>query len=75
MVKYIIKRVLYSILILFCVSLIIYLLMRMLPMDYVDRKFAAQIGKTIQEEDVLRFKQLYGLADNSFGGIIKGYFG
>lgn len=75
MVKYIIKRVLYSILILFFVSLILYLLMRMLPADYVDKVVAAQSGaKTLSEEQIQHIKELYGLADSSFGGIIKGYF-
>lgn len=75
MLKYIIKRVLISILILFGVSLIIYFFMRMLPMDYIDAKFAAQVSQgVISPEDILRIKELYGLADNSFWGIIKGYF-
>lgn len=75
MVKYIIKRVLYSILILFFVSLILYLLMRMLPVDYITQKYSGQtqIG-LISEEELERIKALYGLADNSFGGIIKGYW-
>ena len=38
MVKYIVKRLLLSILILFGVSIIIYALARMMPTDYVDQQ-------------------------------------
>ena len=44
MVKYIIKRILYSILILFFVSVLIYFLVRCLPTDYIDNKFAEKLG-------------------------------
>lgn len=75
MVKYVIKRLLYAILILFVVSLIIYVLVRCLPNDYIDNKFADKLlTNEISEEDILRIKELYGLADNSFWGIISGYF-
>lgn len=76
MVKYILKRILYSILILFFVSLILYLVMRMLPTDYVDRSFQSQLDNgAITKADIQHIKELYGIADNSFGGIIKGYWG
>ena len=75
MVKYIVKRILYSILILFVVSMLIYGLVRLMPNDYVDNKLQSQISQgVIKEEDVQRTKELYGLADNSFKGIVKGYF-
>ena len=75
MAKYVIKRLLYSLLILFVVSLAIYGLVRCLPNDYIDLKFADKLAqKQITEEQILDIKKLYGLADNSFGGIIKGYF-
>lgn len=75
MLKYIVKRLLLSILILFGVSLIIYFLVRMMPMSYLDTKFSAQIQVgTIKQEQVDAFKEIYGLADNSFLGILKGYF-
>ena len=45
MVKYIIKRILYSILILFFVSVLIYFLVRCLPTDYIDNKFADKLGQ------------------------------
>lgn len=75
MVKYIIKRLALSLLILFGVSLIIYFLVRLMPMNYLDTKFSAQLQQgTITQEQLNEFKALYGLADNSFGGILKGYF-
>lgn len=76
MVKYIIKRILYSILILFLVSILIYGLVRLMPNDYVENKLLPMLNQgTVSEEDITRMKELYGIADNSFGGIVKGYFG
>ena len=75
MVKYILKRVLYSILILLLVSILLYFIMRMIPNDYVDRQFAAQLAQsTITEEDFARLKELYGLNDSSFAGLWRGYW-
>ncbi len=75
MVKYIVKRILYSILILFVVSIILYILVRCLPMDYVERKFLSQATQgTISPEELYRIKELYGLADSSFVGILRGYW-
>lgn len=76
MLKYIIKRLLISVLILLGVSFIVYALVRCMPTDYIDLKYGQQaqtdgnVAQRIQE-----FKEMYGIADNSFGGIIKGYFG
>ena len=76
MTKYIIKRLLYSILILFCVSLIIYFLVRLLPTDFVTQKFRSQLDQgTVSQEDIDAMLKLYGLYDNSFTGILKGYWG
>ncbi len=76
MLKYIIKRILLSILILLGVSLIIYTLIRCMPVSFIDDKIAqlSQGGATIPQETVDNMKKLYGLEDNSFFGIIKGYF-
>lgn len=75
MLKYIIKRLLIAIVILLGVSIIIYSLVRMMPTDYIDNKYGEQLNTgSISQEDIDRFKEMYGLADNSFGGIIKGYF-
>lgn len=76
MAKYIIKRILYSILVLLLVSMLIYGLVRLLPNDYVETKLFPMLNQgTVSEEDITRMKELYGIADNSFGGIVKGYFG
>ncbi len=75
MVKYIIKRVLYSALILLIVSMLLYLLIRLLPMDYVEQKFLAQsLQGTISAEELYRIRALYGLEDSSFLGICRGYW-
>lgn len=76
MLKYILKRLGLAILILLGVSLIIYTLIRCMPVSFIDDKIAqlSQGGATIPEETVENMKKLYGLEDNSFGGIIKGYF-
>lgn len=74
MFKYIVKRLLISILILIGVSLIIYTMVRLMPNDYVDRKFATQLSTgAIKEADIQHFKELYGIGDSSFRGIVGGY--
>ncbi len=75
MLKYILKRLGMSVLILLGVSLIIYVLIRCMPVSYIDSKIAemSMNGATIPEETVQSMKALYGLDDDSFGGIIKGY--
>ncbi len=76
MVKYIVKRVLYSALILLIVSMLLYLLIRLLPMNYVEQKFLhSSLQGTIDEEELYRIKKLYGLEDDSFLGICRGYWG
>ncbi len=75
MVKYIIKRVLYSLVILLIVSMLLYLLIRLLPMDYVEQKFLSQAQQgTISEAELYRIRELYGLEDSSFLGICRGYW-
>ena len=62
MVKYIIKRILISILILFGVSVIIYTMVRLMPNDYIDHKYEAQLNQgTLKQDDIDNFKALYGL--------------
>ena len=75
MLKYILKRLAQSVLILLGVSLIIYVLIRCMPVSFIDDKVAqmSQGGSTIPEETVNAMKALYGLEDNSFLGILKGY--
>ncbi len=75
MIKYIAKRIAYSILILIGVSLIIYFLIRLMPVDFIQNKINAinQGGATVSEETVQAMYQMYGLGDNSFKGIMSGY--
>ncbi len=62
MVKYIIKRILLSIVILLGVSLILYILVRLMPTDYLETKYAEQLkNKTITEEQLLNIKKDAGL--------------
>ena len=75
MFKYIAKRLLISIVILLGVSLIIYTLVRLLPVDYIERKYSAQLQQgQMTQEQVDEYKEMYGLGDNSFKGIVGGYF-
>ena len=76
MFKYIVKRIAYSILILLGVSLIIYFLIRLMPVDFIQNKINAmnQGGATVSEETVEAMYKMYGLGDNSFAGILGGYF-
>ena len=76
MLKYIAKRIAYAILILLGVSMIIYFLIRLMPVDFIQDKINAinQGGATVSEETVNAMYEMYGLGDNSFTGILKGYF-
>ena len=77
MLKYILKRLGMSILILVGVSMIIYFLIRLMPVDFIQSKIDAmnQGGATVTEEMQESMYAMYGLGDNSFLGILKGYFG
>jgi len=76
MVKYIVKRLIMSIFILMGVSVIIYFLIRLMPVDFIQDKINAinQGGATVSEETVNAMYEMYGLGDNSLSGILKGYF-
>jgi peptide/nickel transport system permease protein len=69
------KRLGLAVLILLGVSLIIYVLVRCMPVSFIEGKIAEmnQGGATIPEETVESMKKLYGLEDDSFVGILKGY--
>ena len=76
MLKYILKRLALSVLILIGVSLIIYFLIRLMPVDFIQDKINAmnQGGATVPQETVDKMYEMYGLEANpSFFGIIKGY--
>ena len=62
MFKYIVKRILISIVILFGVSVIIYTLVRLMPTDYIDVKYSSQLQQgSMTQQDIDDFKKLYGL--------------
>ncbi len=77
MLKYILKRIGYSILVLIGVSLIIYFLTRLMPIDYVRDKVNAiqtSSGAAVSEDMVDAMYESYGLSANaSLGDIFKGY--
>ena len=79
MVKYVIKRILLSVLILLGVSMILYVLVRMMPVSFLEAKLAASLGSggsdTDYAERLAEMKAYYGLADDSFWGICTGYWG
>ncbi len=77
MLKYCIKRLLLAILILFGVSVLLYALVRCMPSNVIADKFYSAMssgGGEGTEEKLQQALALYGLDDNSFIGIIKGYF-
>lgn len=60
--KYITKRLLLCLVILFGVSIIVYTLVRLMPTDYIDQKYSAQLANgSMNQSDVDRIKKLYGL--------------
>ena len=74
MFKYIVKRLLISFVILFGVSILVYFIVRLMPADYIDQQTAAQVAQgQITKEDVQRMKELYGIGDSSFFGMLKSY--
>ena len=76
MLKYIAKRIGYSILVLLGVSLIIYFLTRLMPIDFVrDKVVAMQTGgSTVTQEMVDTMYATYGLTEDAgFLDIMKGY--
>ncbi|MBE7077774.1 MAG: ABC transporter permease [Clostridiales bacterium] len=74
MVKYIIKRLLLSIVILLGVSLILYCLVRLMPVNYLEQKLAASLGSSggdiSYEEKLKEMMAYYGLD----GSIMQGYW-
>ncbi len=62
MVKYILKRIGLSIIILLGVSVIVYFLVRLMPTDYLENKFSAQLREgTMTQEQLDDFRKKYGL--------------
>ena len=75
MLKYCIKRILLSVLILLGVSMILYLLVRCMPTSYIDTLAGSLPPGVDVEAYKMQLKEYYGLADSSFWGICKGYWG
>lgn len=72
--KYLLKRIALAALILVGVSILIYMLTMLMPADYIDNQTSAALQSgAMTKDDVQRLKELYGLGDKSFTGIIKGY--
>ena len=62
MLKYILKRIGLSVIILLGVSVIVYFLVRLMPTDYLETKFSAKLQEgTITQEQLDDFKRKYGL--------------
>lgn len=62
MLKYILKRLGLSVIVLLGVSIIIYFLVRLMPTDYLETKFSSQIQQgTITYDQLDDFKRRYGL--------------
>ncbi len=76
MVKYILKRLGLAIIILLGVSIILYFLIRLMPLDFVQQRIL-QISQNQNPEDLQALidamNKQYGLGDNSFKGIVGGY--
>ena len=85
MFKYIVKRLLLAILILLGVSVILYVLIRLTPSNFLRDQYiqtranygvdvGSEEAKAQLERELNGILAPYGLDDDSFGGIIKGYF-
>ena len=74
MPKYILKRVLISILILFFVAFIIYTMMRCLPTSYIEAKARE---RSMQPNQTLTYEEILEQLSASYGmdkGIVLGFF-
>ena len=73
MFKYIVKRLLLSILILFGISIILYVLIRLMPSDYVSNQVNKIVagGNQVTEEVIAALKEAYGLDGTWAEGYIR----
>lgn len=75
MVKYILKRILLALFILLGFSILLYALVRCMPVNWIETKYYSTHSQTESSaEDLMRIKALYGLDDESFLGVLKGYW-
>ena len=84
MLKYILKRIIISIFLLLGVSVILYVLLRCMPTDFVENRILAlvQNGGEVSEEFIQQMYHTYGLDGNIFvgyftwlGNVFQGDFG
>lgn len=75
MVKYIVKRILISLLILLGVSVFLYFMIRLMPVNFIRDNYQKTHANSYDEAQLQELLKMYGLHDNSFPGIIKGYWG
>ena len=62
MIKYIVKRLLLALIILLGVSLIIYALVMMMPVDYIETKYAEQLKSgAMDHSDIIKIKKELGV--------------
>ena len=77
MVKYIIKRLLLAIFILLLVSIFLYFLVRMMPLNAIEAKYYETHSGGDSETNIAELHAIlarYNLDDNSFLGIVKGWW-
>ncbi len=75
MVKYIVKRLLTALFILLGVSILLYAIIRLMPTNVIEANYMASHQQSDYSEEELRaILARYNLDDNSFGGIIKGWW-
>ncbi|MBQ9728061.1 MAG: ABC transporter permease [Clostridia bacterium] len=74
MVKYCIKRILIALLILFGFSVLLYFIVRLMPIDFLEDKVLGNTSIADPEAELERLKKLYGMSDSSFIGILKSYW-
>ena len=75
MFKYVVKRLLLALFILVGVSLILYIIIRIMPVNVIaDRYYATHQQSPASEEELNAILASYNLLDNSFGGICYGWW-
>ena len=76
MLKYILKRLMMSVVILVGVSIIIYFLIRLMPVDFIRDMINAinQGNATVEQDTIDKMYEMYGLSDRSLWGYFEGYF-
>ena len=74
--KYVIKRLLLALFILIGVSLILYILIRLMPLNVIEANYykTHTKGDAADEAQLAEILARYNLDDKSFGGICKGWW-